>query len=64
MMIAASGEIGTVIGTAIFLGGRRSYLLRYCNNAGVAVEQWWDESALKMIKGDDNDMAGQSIRKS
>lgn len=48
-MIRVSGEIGLVAAKCYYLGGRTMYLLRYCNNVGVAVEQWWEEDALSHL---------------
>jgi len=44
--IKISGEVGEVISHAEHSEHGRQYLLRYKNNAGVATEQWWDESTL------------------
>lgn len=48
--ITESGEAGTVIGRAEYWSTPTpSYLLRYADNRGVAVEQWWTEDALEAV---------------
>lgn len=37
---------GRVVGQLLYLSGARSYLVRYQDAEGDAVERWWDESAL------------------
>lgn len=44
--IAASGEVGEVVGRAQYLHSEPSYLVRYKSADGRAVESWWSESAL------------------
>lgn len=46
VLIVASRERGVVIGRAEYAYAERGYLLRYRDARGVAVEQWWTESAL------------------
>jgi len=46
VVIAASGEAGTVIGQACYTFSETSYLLRYKSADGRAVEAWWVENAL------------------
>ena len=46
LTITSSGEHGEVFGRAEYKFGEPSYFLRYVNAHGVAVEQWWNESAL------------------
>lgn len=46
VIIAASGEVGQVIGRAEYSYAERSYLVRYKAGDGRAVESWWTESAL------------------
>lgn len=45
-VIACSGEAGTVIGRAEYLNDECQYQIRYSDARGVAVTQWWAESAL------------------
>lgn len=45
LVIDVSGEEGTVIGRAEYMGAENNYLLRYRAVTG-AVETWWAESAL------------------
>lgn len=44
--IVVSGENGAVIGRAQYVKDENSYLIRYKNAEGRAVEQWWPQSAL------------------
>ena len=44
--IKASGEAGEVIARAEYARDENRYFVRYKNAQGVAVEQWWNESAL------------------
>lgn len=44
--ITASGESGLVTGRAEYVYAEPSYFVRYKTAEGVAVEQWWTESAL------------------
>lgn len=46
--INCSGEIGKVVATAEYDSGLKQALVRYKNSQGVAVEQWWDISALSV----------------
>lgn len=41
-----SGQRGRVVGQAIYENGSKSYLLRYQDAKGDAVECWWVEGAL------------------
>lgn len=45
-IIKASNETGRVIARAECLNSENIYLIRYKSGVGVAVEQWWAESAL------------------
>ena len=45
--IEVSGETGEVRGRAEYSTSANNYLLRYCTNNGQAVENWWQEDALK-----------------
>jgi len=51
VVITCSEERGEVIGRAEYLGGQNQYLLRYKCADGRAVEQWWNESALSEVEG-------------
>jgi hypothetical protein len=44
--IVASHERGEIVGRAEYQTSARDYLIRYKNGAGIAVQQWWTESAL------------------
>lgn len=44
--IAASGEVGQVVGRAEYVNSANSYFVRYIARDGRAVEQWWAEDAL------------------
>lgn len=44
--IAASGEVGEVIGRAEYTTSENAYYVRYKDANGRAVEAWWSESAL------------------
>lgn len=46
VVIDESNERGTIIARAEFIHSENSYLVRYCNGQGVAVEAWWTEGAL------------------
>jgi len=50
--ISVSGEIGTVNGIAFYKKNENepNYLIRYKNNQGVAVENWWDQDALESVE--------------
>jgi hypothetical protein len=45
--IVVSGETGEVIGRAEYVYAEPSYLVRYKDADGRAVESWWTESALE-----------------
>lgn len=45
--IIASDERGVIVGRAEYIDTANSYLLRYKANDGRAVEQWWNEGALR-----------------
>jgi hypothetical protein len=45
--ITTSAENGKVIARAEYLNSINSYLVRYRNGQGQAVEAWWTEDALK-----------------
>jgi len=45
--IAVSGEKGTITGRAEFDTGVRQCLVRYKAGDGRAVENWWNEDALR-----------------
>lgn len=48
VVIVSSGEAGVVIGRAQYVNSCNSYRVRYTEaGSGKAVEQWWDEDALK-----------------
>ncbi len=47
--ICVSGETGEVIGRAEYKNSESTYLLRYKDADGTAVEKWWSESALKLV---------------
>lgn len=47
LRITVSGEQGVVIGRAEYAYAAPSYLLRYRNKDGSAVEQWWSEHAVE-----------------
>lgn len=50
--IKISGEAALVIGRAEYANGTQNqYQLRYKNAAGVASEQWWEESTLQAYHG-------------
>lgn len=44
--IKASAEQALIIAKAEYTTDENRYFLRYKNATGVAVEQWWSESAL------------------
>lgn len=46
VMIECSQETGEVIARAEYVNAEPSYLVRYKNAEGRAVESWWAESAL------------------
>lgn len=46
VVIDESEERGTIIARAQYAHSENAYLVRYPNKLGVAVEQWWGESAL------------------
>ena len=46
LMIAVSGETGTVIGRCEYLQGQPNYLLRYKTGDGRATEVFWGQDAL------------------
>ena len=46
VFIVVSKEHCLVIGKAAFTESENQYYLRYKNGQGVAVESWWNESAL------------------
>ncbi len=48
--ITCSGEGGTIIGRAEYIEYKNKYWVRYQNSNGVAVERWWDQSALAAVK--------------
>ncbi len=48
--IICSGEQGIVIGRAEYLDSNNQYFIRYRSADGRAVEQWWDENALKLAE--------------
>jgi hypothetical protein len=48
VVIGISGERGVVIGRAVFSYCECSYLIRYIDATGHAIESWWTESALKL----------------
>jgi hypothetical protein len=48
VQIAESGETGTVIGRAQYMGQSDRYQLRYKAADGRAVEQWWGVEALEV----------------
>lgn len=45
--IRESRESGIIVSRAEHQSAENNYLLRYKNNQGIAVEQWWTESALE-----------------
>lgn len=47
--ITESGEVGTVIARADYAEAVPSYLVRYKNHQGIAVEQWWSQNALDQM---------------
>jgi len=47
--IEVSGEEGVVIGRAEFESAEPSYLVRYKNGEGCALESWWTSRALKAV---------------
>lgn len=50
VVLAESGEAGTVIGRAQYAPGdypENQYKVRYVNAAGCLTEAWWNESLLK-----------------
>jgi hypothetical protein len=46
LRIVCSGESGEAIGRCEYTYSEPTYLLRYVNKDGNAVEQWWPQSAL------------------
>ena len=44
--IHVSDEEGRIVGRAQYEYKDNQYLVRYKNALGIAVEQWWDESAI------------------
>ncbi len=52
VVIAASGEEGTVIGRAEYTYAEPSYLIRYKAGDGRATESWWTETALHRRLGE------------
>lgn len=40
-------ELGEVVARTEYIASEAQYLVRYQNNLGVFVEQWWAESALR-----------------
>jgi hypothetical protein len=44
--ITCSGEVGIVIGVAVYPSAEAQALVRYMAGDGRAVEQWWNLSAL------------------
>lgn len=52
VMIATSGETGTVIGRAEYVASEPNYCLRYKTAQGVAEQSWWPESALVPVATD------------
>jgi hypothetical protein len=46
-VIAESGEQGKVIGRAEYIDCPPSFLIRYQQSNGVAVEMWWIDGALR-----------------
>lgn len=49
--IKCSDEHGEVIGVAKYKHGEKQYYVRYKAADGRAVENWWQESALKYYDG-------------
>lgn len=49
VIIAVSNEQGLIIARAQYRTSENQYLLRYKNNEGRAVEEWWGESALYSV---------------
>ena len=47
VFIKASYEQGEVIGRAEYTNSEPTYLVRYKDGTGCAVEKWWSESALQ-----------------
>lgn len=45
--IDCSGEVGVVITRAEYVHSEPSYLVRYSNGQGIAVEAWWTERSLR-----------------
>lgn len=48
--IACSGEVGTIIGRAEYAESADAYFVRYRAGDGRAVEAWWAESALILLR--------------
>lgn len=48
VVIAVSGETGTVIAQCRYQDSGDCYLLRYRTGDGEAVMRWWDDSALRV----------------
>jgi hypothetical protein len=49
VVIAVSGEQGTIQGRAEYMGSENQYQVRYKAGDGRAVEAWWEESALATV---------------
>jgi hypothetical protein len=49
VLIEVSGEKGRIVGRGDYELSQPQYLIRYCAGDGRAVEQWWNESALRLI---------------
>lgn len=47
--IIASGEEGEVVARCEYLSSDPTYLVRYCNAQGQAVEVWWVEDSLQPV---------------
>lgn len=46
VVVTCSGERGTVTARSEYVASESQYFVRYSNGQGVAVEQWWGESAI------------------
>lgn len=47
--IVCSGEVGEIIGVAIYKDAKTDFLLRYKSADGRAVESWWKVGALNLL---------------
>lgn len=47
VIIDCSDEDGVIIARAEYMHAEPSYLVRYSNGQGVAIEAWWTEQSLR-----------------